>query len=75
MRESGNVAEVLSHFFVNAIGLPYFPTDFEVWEERRVMKREKIVALGVLTLEAVIRIVDPNLSVFVDLRGLFIGRS
>ena len=32
--QSWDVAEVLGHFLVDTVGLPYFPTDFEVGKQR-----------------------------------------
>ena len=72
---SGDVAEESSHVFVDAVGLPDFPADFEVREERRIVKREEVVPFDVGIRKTIVRVVDPHLSLFLDPGGSFIGNE
>ena len=52
----------MSHFLVDAVGFPDFPTDFEVGKEGRIIEGEKIVSLDMTVGKAVLRVVDSCFS-------------
>ena len=70
---SRDITEEFGHILVDTVGFPDFPADFEVREKCRIVKREKVVALDVSIREAVIRVVDPQSSLFLDLGGIILG--
>ena len=72
---SGDVTEESGHVFVDTVGLPNFPADFEVREKGRIVKREEVVSSDVGIRKAIVRVVDPHLSLFLDLGGSILGNE
>jgi hypothetical protein len=63
------------HFFVDAVGLPVAPTNFEKGVFSVVEEGEEIVALLMLLQEAVLRIVLLVPALLVDGFGTGVGQS
>ena len=72
---SGDITEESGHVFIDTVGLPNFPADFEVGEKCRIIKREEVVPLDVGIRKAVIRVVDPQSSLSLDLGGTILGNE
>ena len=64
--QSWNIAQKLGHFLVNTVRFPYFPTDFEIRKECRIIEREKEVSFDMTISKTVIRVVDPCFALFLD---------